>query len=82
MLFDTWARIDVARATSTIGDMKAAIKSFRSRCRKPWASLERQDIADFRDFLLSKRLARGTVAKQIGLISTLLQVGYDSGLLP
>lgn len=80
-LFDAWARIDVTRASSTIGDMKAAIKEFRSRCRKPWVSLERQDIADFRDHLLSKRLARGTVAKRLGLISTLLQVGYDAGLL-
>ena len=80
-LFDTWARLDVTRATSTIGDMKAAIKSFRSRCRKPWALLVRQDIADFRDHLIRARLARGTVAKRISLISTLLQVGYDSGLL-
>lgn len=81
VLFDIWARLDVTGATSTNGDMKAAIKSFRSRCRKPWALLERQDIADFRDYLISKQLARGTVAKRIGLISTLLQVGYDSGLL-
>lgn len=80
-LFDAWARIDTTRASSSIGDMKAAMKAFRSSCRKPWASLERKDIADFRDHLLSKRLARGTVAKQIGFISTLLQVGYDTGLL-
>lgn len=39
-------------------------------------------MARFRDHLGNQRLARGTIAKKIGFVSTLLQAGYDAGLVP
>ncbi|CAH1748107.1 Phage_integrase domain-containing protein [Thauera humireducens] len=80
-LLDAWLRIDPTRASTTTSDMRATLKAFRSRCRKPWPELERQDIANFRDYLLSTRLARATVSKKVGFISSLMQVGFDAGLL-
>jgi len=82
-LFRMRQRLDPSRAPSTIKDMQAAIRSFRQRCKPPIASLTRPDISQFRDRLLNTdKLARKTVSKQVGMISTLLQVGYDAGLLP
>ena len=82
-LFRMWQRLDPSRATSTIKDMQAAIRSFRRSCKSPMAALTRLDISQFRDRLLNtEKLARQTVSKQVGMISTLLQVGFDAGLLP
>lgn len=81
VLFDAWDRLDRERVGTTTRDMREAITAFRKVCRKPWAELERRDVANFRDHLLAKRLARATVAKKVGFISTLLQVGVDAGLL-
>lgn len=81
-LLQLWRRLDPDRASSTVKDMQAALRSFRSSCSTPVSLLTRKDVADFRDQLLQARLARGTVAKRIGMISTLLQVGFDGGLLP
>lgn len=82
MLFEAWRRLDTERESTTVRDMKAAIKAFRQSCKTPMQELTRQDVAGFRDQLLKKRLARATVSKKVGFISTLLQVGYDGGLLP
>ena len=81
VLFDAWDRLDRERVGTTTRDMREAITAFRKVCRKPWGELERRDVANFRDHLLGKRLARATVAKKVGFISTLLQVGVDAGLL-
>jgi integrase len=61
--------------------MQAAIREFRRMCPVPAAALTRADIAAFRDQLLGKAQARATVAKKVGFLSTLLQVGLDAGLL-
>lgn len=77
-----WHRLDPDRAPSTVKDMHAAVRSFRRNCKSPFALITRLDISQYRDWLLnSNKLARKTVSKQVGMISTLLQVGYDAGLL-
>jgi len=77
-----WQRLDPGRAPSTVKDMHAAVRSFRRSCKSPFASTTRLDISQYRDWLLNtQKLARKTVSKQVGMISTLLQVGYDAGLL-
>ncbi|NMG28083.1 site-specific integrase [Aromatoleum evansii] len=80
-LFDTWKRIDRTREASTEREMQAAIRVFRQFTKVQAAELGRSDVAAFRDHLLDKKLARATVSKKIGFISTLLQVGFDAGLL-
>ncbi|AYH43511.1 site-specific integrase [Azoarcus sp. DN11] len=80
-LFDAWKRIDRTREASTVSEMQAAMRAFRQFSGVPPAELGRQDIAAFRDRLLDKGLARATVSKKIGFISTLLQVGFDGGML-
>lgn len=81
VLLDAWRRLDTERESTTVRDMHAALRDFRKVCKTPASELTRQDIAGFRDQMLKQRLARGTVSKKIGFISTLLQVGYDAGLL-
>ncbi|MCC4118555.1 site-specific integrase [Aromatoleum toluclasticum] len=80
-LLDAWKRIDRTREASTEREMQAAIRVFRQFTKVPAAELVRSDVAAFRDHLLDKKLARATVSKKIGFISTLLQVGFDAGLL-
>lgn len=80
-LFDAWKRIDSTREASTVSEMQAAIRAFRQFTSVPVAELGRHEIAAFRDHLLDKKLARATVSKKIGFISTLLQVGFDAGML-
>lgn len=82
-LFRMWQRLDPSRAPSTIKDMQAAIRSFRRSCKAPLVALTRLDISQFRDRLLNtEKLARQSVSKRVGMISTLLQVGFDAGILP
>ena len=80
-LYRAWDRLDPDRAASTRKDMQAAIRVFRKDCKKPLTTLVRSDLAAFRDKQLSRRLARKTVSKRIGMISTLLQVALDAGWL-
>ncbi|AWI74199.1 hypothetical protein CEW83_02325 [Parazoarcus communis] len=77
-----WKRIDPDRASTTVREMRAAIRFFRAQCKLPWSEVARADIASFRDQQLKKGLARKTVAKRVGMISTLLQTGFDAGVLP
>jgi len=45
-------------------------------------ALTRLELSQYRDRLLNtEKLARKTVSKQVGMISTLLEVGFDAGLL-
>ncbi|NMF98819.1 tyrosine-type recombinase/integrase [Aromatoleum toluolicum] len=81
-LFDTWKSIDRGREPSTVREMQASIREFRRFCKAPAPELSRQDVAGFRDHLLGKGQARATVSKKVGFISTLLQVGFDAGVLP
>ncbi len=80
-LFDAWKRLDRDREPGTVRDMQAALRSFRKYTKVPLLELTRLDVAGFRDHLLAQRLARATVSKRVGFISTLLQVGYDAGHL-
>ncbi|WP_159098163.1 phage integrase SAM-like domain-containing protein [Parazoarcus communis] len=80
--FDAWFRIDREREEGTVREMRNAIRDFRTVTKTPIAALTRLDISSYRDNLLNRRLARATVAKRVGFISTLLQVAYDAGMLP
>jgi hypothetical protein len=81
-LFRMWQRLDNDRAPSAIKEVQSAIRHFRRACNTSPISLTRLDLSRYCDRLLNtEKLARTTVSKLVGMISTLLQVGYDAGLL-
>lgn len=77
-----WTRLNPERDPTCFKEMKAVLQEFREVIKPRPLQLSRADIARFRDHLIDRRLARATVCKKIGYISTLLQVGFDAGLLP
>lgn len=81
-LTTAWTRLNPERDPTCFKEMKSVLKEFREIIKPLPQELGRADIARFRDHLIDRRLARATVSKKIGYISTLLQVGFDSGLLP
>lgn len=81
-LYQAWKRIDPDRDPTILREMRSIADQLKSFCQKPPGQLQRVDMARFRDHLASKRLARGTIAKKIGFVSTLFQAGYDAGLVP
>lgn len=81
-LYEYWRQLNPGCAPSTFREVKAMVREFNRIVRKNPSNLERTDITGFRDRLLKKGSARGTVAKKVGFISTLLQTAVDGGLLP
>jgi len=81
-LYQAWKRIDPDRDPTILREMRSIADQLKSFCKKTPGQLQRVDVARFRDQLGSQRLARGTIAKKIGFVSTLLQAGYDAGLVP
>ncbi|MFZ4539143.1 tyrosine-type recombinase/integrase [Propionivibrio sp.] len=81
-LYQAWKRIDPDRDSTILREMRSIADQMKSFCKKTPGQLQRVDVARFRDHLGNQRLARGTIAKKIGFISTLLQAGYDAGLVP
>lgn len=81
-VYEYWRSMRPDLSKSTIREVQTVIKEFKKVIRKRPADLERLDIAAFRDKLISGKLARSTVSKKIGFISTLLQAAYDGGRLP
>lgn len=77
-----WRRMRPDLSKSTLREVEAVVKEYKKIVRKRLPDLERLDIAAYRDKLISNGLARGTVSKKIGFISTLLQTAYDAGHLP
>lgn len=69
-------------ATRPSCEMRSIADQLKSFCKKSPLQLQRVDVALLRDYLGRQRLARGTIAKKIGFVSTLLQAGYDAGLVP
>lgn len=80
-LYAAWKRLDPDRDPTILREMKAIAKLVKEFTGVPPSGLQRADVARLRDHLARQRLARGTVAKKIGFVSTLLQAGYDAGLL-
>lgn len=76
-----WRRMRPDLSKSTLREFEAAAKEFKKIVRKRPADLERLDIAAYRDKLISNKLARSTVSKKVGFISTMLQAAYDGGHL-
>jgi integrase len=81
-LYNAWKRIDPDRDPTILREMRSIADQLKSFCKKSPLQLQRVDVARFRDHLGRQRLARGTIAKKIGFVSTLLQAGYDAGLVP
>jgi len=75
---DYWRSLHPDSREGTFREFRTVIDEFSERVRKPIAQLERRDIVAYRDFLLQKGAARGTVSKKIGLIGTLLQTLVDA----
>lgn len=77
-----WRQLNPELAPSSKREYESVAKQFQSYvARKSPADLVRADIVSYRDHLLSKQLARATVAKHIGVVATLLQVAYDADLI-
>ena len=81
-LYQAWKRIDPDRDPTILREMRTIADQLKSFCKKPPVQLQRVDVARFRDHLGRQKLARGTIGKKIGFVSTLLQAGYDAGLVP
>lgn len=81
-LTSVWTRFNPDRDPTCFKEMKHVLREFLEIIKPLPHELRRADIARFRDHLIDRRLARATVSKKIGYISTLLQVGFDAGLLP
>ena len=81
-VFAYWQRMRPDLSKSSYREFEVAVREFKTLTRKPVAALERLDIAAYRDKLIASGLARATVAKKVGFISTLLQVAYDAGHVP
>jgi hypothetical protein len=80
-LFAAWKRANPDRASSTVIEVKRVLHLFERFVRKHPSDVQRADIAAWRDRLIASNQARASVAKKIGFISTILQVGYDAGHL-
>ena len=80
-LFAAWKRANPDRASSTVIEVKRVLHLFERFVRKHPSDVQRADIAAWRDRLIASSQARASVAKKIGFISTILQVGYDAGQL-
>jgi len=81
-LYHAWKRLDPDRDPTILREMRAIANQLKTFCQKHPGQLQRVDVARFRDYLGGQKLARGTIAKKIGFVSTLLQAGYDAGLVP
>ena len=75
-LYNAWKRIDPDRDPTILREMRSIADQLKSFCKKSPLQLQRVDVARFRDHLGRQRLARGTIAKKIGFVSTLLQAGF------
>ncbi|MCX9157190.1 site-specific integrase [Niveibacterium sp. 24ML] len=80
-LLRAWRQLDPDRASTTVRDMESVVREFRRTCRTPFEQLTRVEISAYRNHLLKRGAARGTVAKRVGMLPTLLQVGVDAGML-
>lgn len=81
-LYQAWKRLDPDRDPTVLREMRAIANLLKAFTGKAPGDLQRADVARLRDHLTSQRLARGTISKKVGFVSTLLQAGYDAGLLP
>lgn len=76
-----WRRTRPDLCISSYREFGPVVKEFMKTIRKHPVDLQRSDIAAYRDKLITSGLARVTVSKRVGFISTLLQTAYDAGLL-
>jgi integrase len=82
-LFVYWKQLNPERPASTISEVKKVITEFKKHIRAlKIHQIQRQHLIAFRDFLIQQRLARSTIRNKIGYIASLLQVGFDAGILP
>lgn len=82
-LYRYWKQLNPERAESTLTEVRLAVKEFKPLVKgKTLLTIERSDLVRYRDQLLQKRLARSTISRKVGFISSLLQVAYDAGQLP
>ncbi|HEY9199773.1 MAG TPA: site-specific integrase [Gammaproteobacteria bacterium] len=78
-ILNYWRELNPGVRESTYKEFKTAAKEFRRAVHKRPADLQRSDIAIYRDKLIGAGLARATVGKKVGFISTLLQTAFDAG---
>lgn len=76
-----WRMLHTECSPSTYKEVTSVVKHAKRSIQKRPSELQRTDIAAYRDRLIASRLARATVSKKIGFISTLLQTAVDSGVL-
>ena len=76
-----WRKLNPEVREGTYKEVKSCVKEFKRTVHKRPADLQRSDIARFRDKLINDGLARATVGKRVGFISTLLQTAFDAGML-
>lgn len=81
-IINYWRELNPGVRKSTYKEFKTAVKEFKRAVHKRPADLQRSDIAIYRDKLIGAGLARATVGKMVGFISTLLQTAFDAGLIP
>lgn len=77
-----WRELNPGVRESSYKEFKTTVKEFKRAVHKRPADLQRSDIAIYRDKLIGAGLARATVGKKVGFLSTLLQTAFDAGLIP
>lgn len=82
-LYIYWKKLHPERAESTLTEVKKVVSEFKKHSKSlKIGEIERLHFISFRDALIQKRLAYGTIRNKIGFIASLLQVGFDAGILP
>jgi integrase len=77
-LYDVWAN-ECDRRENTKASYLAAMKLFVSFCPALPQAVTREDVLEYRDFLLQeKALAPGTVSNKVGFVGTLINAGRNN----
>ena len=76
-LYAVWLR-ECVRRENTQSSYLAAMKLFQSHCGAAPHEVTRNQVLEFRDFLLEQGLHPNTVANKIGFVGTLISAGRNS----
>lgn len=69
------------RRPRTVAEMSSLVRRFEEYSDKPVNSLVRQDGIGYRDLMREQGAAPGTVKKNLGLITSLLNFAVDEGII-
>lgn len=78
-LFEDWRKFDPDRPERTLVDVRKAMEEFQGLIgKKPADKIVRQDIIDFRDFLVGAGLRSKTVDKKLSFLRALFYMGVEN----